>query len=135
MSEEGLRDSSAGSYAFNRGASRLHLHTARPGVGGHRLSGSELTKWTSSFSGVAHVKCGNVQKPLFMSLLVPGVVGGMMGAVVVTQVDGAILKPCISGYPVLMGLYILGRAIRYQRSHRQPPRHVSRLALCCWWGR
>lgn len=85
--------------------------------------------FTGGFSGVAHVRCGNVDKRLFMRLMVPGVLGGIVGTVVVTQFNGAILTPFISGYLVLMGLHILRKAMQYQRLRAQPSRYVSQLGL------
>jgi uncharacterized protein len=85
--------------------------------------------FTTGFSGVAHAKFGNVDKRLFLRLLVPGMLGAIIGAVVVTQVDGQIFKPFISAYLVIMGVYILAKAWRYIRPPQTAPRHVGKLAL------
>ena len=47
----------------------------------------------------------------------------------VTQVDGKAMKPFISGYLLLMGLYILWRAYHKRKANREKPRHVAKLAL------
>lgn len=44
--------------------------------------------FTTGVSGVAHAKLGNVNKRLFLRLLVPGMIGAILGAVLVTQIDG-----------------------------------------------
>jgi uncharacterized membrane protein YfcA len=75
------------------------------------------------------VKLGNVNKSLFVRLLVPGILGAVLGAVVVTQFDGAVLKPYISAYLLLMGVYILRKAWRGKFKKDQEPRHVGKLAL------
>jgi uncharacterized protein len=85
--------------------------------------------FTTGLSGVSHVKFGNVNRQLFVRLLVPGILGAVLGAVVVTQIDGAVLKPFVSAYLLLMGVYILGKAFRQLRQHTQEPRHVGKLAL------
>ncbi|MEE2732935.1 MAG: sulfite exporter TauE/SafE family protein [Pseudomonadota bacterium] len=86
--------------------------------------------FTTGFSGVSHVRYGNVNKSLFLKLLVPGIVGALLGVVLVTQIDGAILKPYISAYLLLMGLFILSKAFRRLRRAAHEPRHVAKLAVC-----
>jgi uncharacterized membrane protein YfcA len=62
-------------------------------------------------------------------LLVPGMLGGVAGAVLVTQVDGAILKPFVSAYLVIMGVYILSKLRKRLRRRDDVPKHVGKLAL------
>lgn len=84
--------------------------------------------FTTGLSGISHVKLGNVNKSLFLRLLLPGIIGAVLGAVLITQFDGKMLKPYISAYLLLMGLYILSKAYRHVL-HRKEPRHVAKLAL------
>ncbi|NML18294.1 sulfite exporter TauE/SafE family protein [Azohydromonas caseinilytica] len=84
--------------------------------------------FTTGLSGISHVKLGNVNKSLFVRLLVPGILGAILGAVLVTQFDGKVLKPFISAYLLLMGLYILRKAWR-KHIGRKEPKHVGKLAL------
>lgn len=87
--------------------------------------------FTTGVSGVSHARLGNVDKRLFLRLLIPGIVGAVLGVVFVTQIDGKILKPFISAYLVIMGLYILSKAWRayHPRPKGAPPKHVAKLAL------
>lgn len=85
--------------------------------------------FTTGFSGVSHVRYGNVSKPLFLRLVLPGIAGAVAGAVLVTQIDGAVLKPFVSGYLLLMGAFVLAKAFRERRRATQAPRHVAKLAL------
>jgi uncharacterized membrane protein YfcA len=85
--------------------------------------------FTTGVSGVAHAKMGNVDKKLFLRLLVPGMIGAVLGAVLVTQVDGKALKPIISAYLLIMGVYILSKAWRKIKPRKDEPRHVAKLAL------
>jgi uncharacterized membrane protein YfcA len=85
--------------------------------------------FTTGFSGVAHVRHGNVDRSLFLRLLIPGIAGAVIGAVLVTQIDGATLKPYVSTYLLLMGAFILAKAMRRVRAAKAPPRHVAKLAL------
>ncbi|AYC34575.1 sulfite exporter TauE/SafE family protein [Pseudomonas cavernae] len=84
--------------------------------------------FTTGLSGISHVKLGNVNKGLFLRLLLPGIIGAVLGAVLITQFDGKALKPFISAYLLLMGLYILSKAYRHVHQRKQP-RHVAKLAL------
>lgn len=86
--------------------------------------------FTTGASGIAHAKFGNVDKKLFLRLLIPGIVGGLLGALVVTQIDGKTLKPFITVYLLLMGIYVLSKAFRKHIATRKgEPKHVAKLAL------
>ena len=85
--------------------------------------------FTTGFSGVSHVRYGNVNKDLFLRLLVPGILGALAGALLVTRIDGATLKPWVSGYLLLMGVFVLAKAFRHVRRAAHAPRHVAKLAL------
>jgi uncharacterized protein len=85
--------------------------------------------FTTGVSGIAHAKYGNVDRKLFARLLVPGMAGGVLGVLLVTQVDGAVLKPFVSAYLLLIGGYILAKAFHRARPGRGAPRHAAKLGL------
>lgn len=85
--------------------------------------------FTTGVSGISHARLGNVERKLFLRLLAPGIAGAVLGAVLVTQVDGQALKPFVSAYLLGMGLYILSKAWRRIQARRHEPRHVGKLAL------
>lgn len=85
--------------------------------------------FTTGFSGISHWRFGNVDKALFKRLLIPGMVGAVTGAWIITSVDGNAIKPWISAYLVIMGLYVLSKAFRTIKRRTEPPRHVAALAL------
>lgn len=85
--------------------------------------------FTTGVSGFSHAKMGNVNKRLFLRLLVPGMIGAVLGVLLVTQVDGKLMKPFISAYLLLMGVYILSKAWRTIKPQTGEPRHVGKLAL------
>lgn len=85
--------------------------------------------FTTGVSGIAHAKFGNVNKQLFTRLLVPGMLGGILGAVLVTHIDGTLFKPVISAYLLLLGIYILSKAFRQLSIRKEAPKHVGKLAL------
>jgi uncharacterized protein len=85
--------------------------------------------FTTGFSGLSHWKLGNVSKSLFKRLLIPGVLGGLVGAYILTSLDGKLLRPWISGYLLFMGIYILVKAFRRITLTTEPPTYVAPLAL------
>lgn len=85
--------------------------------------------FTTGASGAAHWKLGNVDKKLVLRLAVPGMIGGALGAYVLSNIDGNAIKPYIAGYLLLMGLYIIYQAVRRSAGEREPPKHVAPLGL------
>ncbi len=75
--------------------------------------------FTTGVSGVSHLKMGNVNKKLFFSLLIPGIIGGLIGTYILSSVDGKVLKPYISAYLLLMGLYVLSKAFYHIHARRE----------------
>lgn len=68
--------------------------------------------FTSGVSGLSHLRFGNVDKKLFKKLLIPGVIGGILGAYILTAVPGEMIKPFIAFYLFIMGLMILRKALK-----------------------
>ncbi len=68
--------------------------------------------FTTGVSGLSHLKLGNTDRALFRRLLVPGIIGGVIGAYILTQVPGKAIKPFIAAYLLTMGLRILWKAVR-----------------------
>jgi uncharacterized protein len=85
--------------------------------------------FTTGVSGISHVRLGNVNKNLFLRLLVPGMIGAIAGAVVVSKVDGDIIKPYVSAYLVIMGLYIVSKIFKTIKTRQGEPKHVAKLGL------
>ena len=69
--------------------------------------------FTTAISGISHLLHGNIDKKLFFRLLVPGVIGGVLGAYVLTSVDAAVVKPFVLLYLTAIGIYILIRGLLY----------------------
>lgn len=68
--------------------------------------------FTSGVSGLSHLRLGNVDSKMFRQLLVPGVIGGVLGAYIFTAVPGEKLRPLVALYLLIVGLVIVGRALR-----------------------
>jgi uncharacterized protein len=67
--------------------------------------------FTTAVSGLNHFFHGNIEWPLFWRLLIPGVIGGIAGAYLLTSIDASVVKPFILGYLILIGLWLLARGI------------------------
>lgn len=62
------------------------------------------------FSGLSHFRFGNVDTAIFKQLALAGMAGALCGALVVTSLPLAVLRPMVAGILLLMGLRILRMA-------------------------
>jgi uncharacterized membrane protein YfcA len=76
--------------------------------------------FTTAVSGISHALHRNVNWRLFFRLMIPGVIGGVFGAYVLSNIDAGTAKPFILAYLTGIGLYLLFRAIRYPPREREP---------------
>ena len=67
--------------------------------------------FTTMASAGSHLWHRNVEKGLFWRLAPAGVLGGCVGAFVLTSVDGATIKPIIVAYMAIMGVVIIWRTM------------------------
>lgn len=67
---------------------------------------------TTGVSALCHRWRRNIDPVVFWKLMPAGVVAGVLGAYVLTSIDGNLLKPWITGYLMLMGLVILYRVFQ-----------------------
>lgn len=65
---------------------------------------------TTGISGISHWQLGNIDWRLIRRLLIPGVIGGVIGAYLLTSIDGDIIKPYIAAYLLIMGGVIIYKA-------------------------
>ncbi|MFM5923584.1 MAG: sulfite exporter TauE/SafE family protein [Novosphingobium sp.] len=84
--------------------------------------------FTTATSGISHLLHGNVDKTLFFRLLLPGMVGGVLGAYVLTSLDAAQVKPFVLVYLTAIGLWLLWRGIKYPPQGK-PAKVVAPLGL------
>ena len=68
--------------------------------------------FTTAASGTSHALHKNVDWKLFRRLALPGAVGGIIGAYVLTEIDGDAIRPFITGYLALVGVFILVKALK-----------------------
>ena len=76
--------------------------------------------FTTAVSGISHTLHGNVNWKLFLRLMIPGVIGGVLGAYVLSNIDAAVAKPFILAYLAGIGVYLLYRALRHPPQPKEP---------------
>lgn len=75
---------------------------------------------TTGASALSHQAFGNVNRLLFRRLLLPGIIGAVLGAYILASMPGDAIKPYVAGYLLVMGAVIVLKAFR-----EFPPRRVS----------
>jgi hypothetical protein len=85
--------------------------------------------FTTGASGLAHWRLGNIDRRLILRLAVPGMIGGAIGAYVLTAVPGEAIRPYVSGYLLLIGLFILWKALSARQVAAPPPSRVAPLGF------
>lgn len=84
--------------------------------------------FTTAVSGLSHIYHRNVDWRLFVRLAIPGIIGGVTGAYLLSNVDNSAVKPYVQSYLVTIGLWLIWRSTHViQRSDN--PRIVTPLGL------
>lgn len=65
--------------------------------------------FTTGVSAISHILHKNVDWKLFARLVVPGVVGGVLGAYLLSNINGDVIKPFVQAYLSAIGLYLIWR--------------------------
>ncbi len=75
-------------------------------------SGIHLAKlFTSGASGIAHILHKNVDWHLLWRLAIPGIFGGIAGAILLARIHPEIAKPFVMAYLTSIGIYLMIRGI------------------------
>ena len=84
--------------------------------------------FTTGVSGISHILHRNVDWKLFARIAIPGVIGGILGAYVLTQIDGAVVKPFVLAYLACIGMFLIFRSTQ-KHPHDADLKVVSPLGL------
>ena len=76
--------------------------------------------FTTAVSGISHVAHRNVDWQLFFRIAVPGILAGIIGAYILTQVDASTAKPFVLAYLTALGLYLFYRGVMHRHTERRP---------------
>lgn len=78
---------------------------------------------TTGASGLSHAWFRNLDRQVFLKLVLPGMVGGAVGAWLLGELEGSALRPFVWSYLLLTGILLLRRA--YRRAEPQLARAPS----------
>lgn len=99
-----------------------------PAAASASVHASEI--FTSGVSGLMHLRFGNVRTKLFKKLLLPGIIGAIAGAYILSSLEnyGHIIKPVVSAYTLFLGIKILLKAIAKHKKTK-PLKKIGPLAF------
>ncbi len=85
--------------------------------------------FTSGVSGLMHLKFGNVNNKLFKTLLLPGVIGAIMGAYILSSLQeyAYVLKPIVATYTMILGIIIIRKVIK-KKTAKKKTKNIGILA-------
>jgi len=88
--------------------------------------------FTSGVSGWMHFRFQNVNKKLFQTLLLPGIIGAILGAYLLSELENYnhIIKPIVAVYTFILGLVIILKAVSQHRTKLK----TSRIPLLASFG-
>jgi uncharacterized membrane protein YfcA len=89
---------------------------------------------TTGVSGFSHWRLGNVDWKLVRRLLIPGVLGGVAGAYILTSIDGNVIKPFIAAYLIVMGGVIIYKAFTVKPRTKPDEYHGPKISVLGLFG-
>lgn len=98
-----------------------------PAVASASVHSAEIA--TTMASAVSHWRLGNADPRIVFGLMLPGAAGAFSGALFVSSVPGDAIKPFISAYLLLLGLFILIWFARHGAGSGAPRPPLSRLSM------
>ena len=86
--------------------------------------------FTSGVSGYMHLKFGNVNSKLFKNLVIPGIIGAICGAYILSSLEvyAGYIKPIVSAYTLILGIIIIKKAL-VKRVEKKPTKRIGILAF------
>lgn len=84
--------------------------------------------FTSGASGASHIWHKNIDWGLFRRLVPFGIIGGVTGAYVLSNVDASVARPFVMLYLTGVGVYLLYKAIRHSTPIVKDPQFTAPLA-------
>jgi siroheme synthase-like protein len=99
-----------------------------PAVASMSVHFSEI--FTSGVSGLMHLKFGNVHSRLFKAIVVPGVIGAIIGAYLLAEFEqySSYIKPIVGIYTLFLGGLIIYKVVR-KKQNRQKVKNAGLLAI------
>jgi hypothetical protein len=86
--------------------------------------------FTTGVSTLANYKFGNINKKLAYYLIIPGVIGSIIGATILSNfLDQNYIKPFVSMYMIILALLILKKGLRKKVIRKEKTKQLGLLAI------
>ncbi|HMR19717.1 MAG TPA: sulfite exporter TauE/SafE family protein, partial [Sphingobacterium sp.] len=86
--------------------------------------------FTTGVSGLSHIRFANINKKLFFQIAITGSIGAIIGAYLIADLfDGNAVKPFVSFYLLLLGVYLLYKAFRRKKITHKKVKRAPLLAF------
>ncbi|MTT31420.1 TSUP family transporter [Terrilactibacillus sp. BCM23-1] len=102
-----LVDGSLGMAYGVTSTSLLLMFGIAPAVASASVHMAEVV--TTAASGVSHIRFGNVDKQVVYKLILPGSIGAFLGACFLGSIPGNIIKPYVSFFLLILGIFVIYR--------------------------
>lgn len=91
---------------------------------------------SNGIAGLMHYKMGNVNMKLFKMLVIPGIIGAMLGAFLLSSLEhySAYTKPLVSLYTLILGLVILSKAFNLKKKTGEIKKKIKNIAALGFGG-
>ena len=100
-------------------SSSLIATGAPPAIASAAVHAAEIV--TTAISGASHIWNRNVDRRLFLQLVVPGAAAGAVGAYILTGVPEEVIKPVVTVYLAGMAVLIFARVLGWGLRRWRPP--------------
>src|SRR5690606_1671341 len=86
--------------------------------------------FTSGVSGLMHLRFGNVNNKLFKTLLLPGILGAIAGAYLLSSLEhySYLIKPIVASYTLILGIIIIRKVINNKKKKKKKTKNIAALA-------
>ncbi|MBL7883558.1 MAG: TSUP family transporter, partial [Bacteroidia bacterium] len=101
-----------------------------PAAASASVHASEI--FTTGASGLSHLRFKNVNTKLFKHLLIPGIIGAIIGAYILSSAENysGYIKPIVSIYTLVLGVTIIIKAIRKLNEKKK----IKRIGVLAFFG-
>ncbi|WP_448698907.1 TSUP family transporter [Mucilaginibacter sp. AW1-3] len=89
---------------------------------------------SNGIAGWMHYRMGNINWRLFKFLLIPGIIGAVLGAYIVSSLEhySMYTKPVVSLYTLILGVVIFKKA--FKKKHKRTDKKIKRISLLGFGG-
>ncbi|MFS0864358.1 sulfite exporter TauE/SafE family protein [Fredinandcohnia sp. 179-A 10B2 NHS] len=112
-----LVDGSLGMAYGVTSTSLLLMFGIAPAVASASVNMAEVV--TTAASGISHIKFGNVDKQVVYKLIIPGSIGAFIGACFLGSIPGDIIKPYVSIFLLILGIFVIYRFLFKYNPHEK----------------